>query len=197
MKEGYQQIAAIFAETAMNEEQHAKMFFKFLEGRMVEITATYPAGSLNGTTADNLAAAAGGENEEWTDLYPAFADVADSEGFPRSPCPVPHVAKVERTTRTLPQGFKANLDGDQVFEKDEKVTCDLPQVRLRPHGDQGPGQVPGLRPPDGLPGSLRGQLLSPQGAAGAGEGPGPDGDGAGGRLPATRPVAAYGRRAAR
>src|SRR5665648_736912 len=78
-KEGYEQIAALFLETAENEGQHAKVYFKHLEGGLVEITATYPAGKI-GTTAENLLAAAEGENEEWTDLYPAFGDVAESEG---------------------------------------------------------------------------------------------------------------------
>lgn len=80
-KEGFEQIAGVFAETAEQEKEHAKRFFKFLEGGMVEITASYPAGVI-GTTKENLAAAAAGENEEWTDLYPTFADVADQEGFP-------------------------------------------------------------------------------------------------------------------
>ena len=71
-KEGYEQISAIFMETAEQEKEHAKKFFKFLEGGMVEITASYPAGVI-GTTAENLKAAAEGENEEWVDLYPEFA----------------------------------------------------------------------------------------------------------------------------
>ena len=121
-KEGYEQIAAIFTETAMNEEQHAKMFFKFLEGRMVEITATYPAGSLNGTTAENLQAAADGENEEWTDLYPAFADVADAEGFPEVAKRFRNIAKVEAHHEERYRKLKANIDEGKVFEKDEKVT---------------------------------------------------------------------------
>src|SRR5210317_27254 len=79
-EEGLEQIAAIFEETAINEKAHAKRFFKFLEGNMVEITATYPAGKI-GTTMENLEAAAAGENEEWTILYPEFAKVAEEEGF--------------------------------------------------------------------------------------------------------------------
>lgn len=78
-KEGFEQIAGVFAETAEQEKEHAKRFFKFLEGGMVEITASYPAGVI-GTTKENLAAAAAGENEEWTVSYPTFADVADQEG---------------------------------------------------------------------------------------------------------------------
>ena len=80
-KEGYEQIAAIFLETAEQEKEHAKRFFKFLEGGDVTITASYPAGKI-GTTAENLMAAAQGENEEWGSLYPEFAKVADQEGFP-------------------------------------------------------------------------------------------------------------------
>src|SRR5665811_1377706 len=79
-EEGYEQIAGIFLETALQEQQHAKRFFKFLEGGMVEITASYPAGKT-GTTKDNLLAAAEGEHEEWSDLYPSFAKTAEDEGF--------------------------------------------------------------------------------------------------------------------
>ena len=79
-KEGFEQIAGVFAETAEQEKEHAERFFKFLEGGMLEITASYPAGSI-GTTAENLAAAADGENEEWTELYPEFARIAEEEGF--------------------------------------------------------------------------------------------------------------------
>lgn len=83
-KEGYEQIAGVFAETADQEKEHAKRFFKFLEGGDLEITASYPAGRI-GTTAENLLAAAKGENEEWDVLYPDFAKVAEEEGFPKSP----------------------------------------------------------------------------------------------------------------
>ena len=78
-KQGHEQISAIFMETAEQEKEHAKKFFKFLEGGMVEITASYPAGVI-GTTAENLKAAAEGENEEWVDLYPEFAKIADEIG---------------------------------------------------------------------------------------------------------------------
>ena len=79
-KEGYEQIAGVFAETAEQEKEHAERFFKFLEGGEVEITASYPTGPI-GTTAENLLAAAKGENEEWDVLYREFAKVADEEGF--------------------------------------------------------------------------------------------------------------------
>ncbi|NMC41201.1 MAG: rubrerythrin family protein, partial [Bacteroidales bacterium] len=79
-EEGYEQIAAIFMETAAQEQSHAKKFFSFLEGGMVEITASYPAGKT-GTTAENLEYAAAGEHEEWSELYPEFARIAEEEGF--------------------------------------------------------------------------------------------------------------------
>ena len=79
-KEGYRQIEALLIETAENEREHAKRFFKFLEGGDLETTAAYPAGKI-GTTVENLKAAAAGENEEWTKLYPAFAETAKKEGF--------------------------------------------------------------------------------------------------------------------
>ena len=80
-KEGFEQISAIFTETADQEKEHAKRMFKWLEGGMVEITASYPAGVI-GTTLENLKAAAAGENEEWSLDYPKFADIAEEEGFP-------------------------------------------------------------------------------------------------------------------
>ena len=83
-KEGYEQIAGVFLETAEQEKEHAKRFFKFLEGGEVTITASYPAGKI-GTTQENLLAAARGENEEWDVLYREFAQVADEEVSRRSP----------------------------------------------------------------------------------------------------------------
>ena len=102
-KEGYEQIAAIFLETAEQEKEHAKRFFKYLEGGMVEITASYPAGIIS-TTADNLKAAAEGENEEWTELYPEFAKVAEEEGFKDIAVTFRMVAKVEAAMRVRGEG---------------------------------------------------------------------------------------------
>ncbi|MBW6468913.1 MAG: rubrerythrin family protein [Coriobacteriia bacterium] len=93
-KEGYEQIAALFIETAENEREHAKVFYKHLEGGEVEITAAYPAGGL-GTTAENLLHAAEGELMEWGTLYPDFADVAEEEGFPQVAESFREIAKVE------------------------------------------------------------------------------------------------------
>src|SRR5665811_559685 len=111
-KEGYEQIAALFLETAENEGQHAKVYFKHLEGGPVEITATYPAGKI-GTTAENLLAAAEGEHEEWQDLYPAFADVAEREGFKAVANSFRQIAKVEgwheKRYRTLLENVEQGL----------------------------------------------------------------------------------------
>ncbi len=120
-KEGFEQIGAIFLETAENEGQHAKQFFKHLEGGLVEITATYPAGKLGGATVENLAAAADGENEEWTDLYPAFADMAESEGFKDVANTFRQIAKVEEKHEARYRKLVANIEAGQVFEKPEKV----------------------------------------------------------------------------
>ncbi len=120
-KEGFEQIGAIFLETAENEGQHAKQFFKHLEGGIVEITAAYPAGKLEGSTAEHLAAAADGENEEWTDLYPAFADMAESEGFKDVANTFRQISKVEEKHEARYRKLLDNVEKGQVFEKPEKV----------------------------------------------------------------------------
>ena len=119
-KEGYEQIAALFLETAENEGQHAKMYFRHLEGGIVEITAAYPAGKI-GTTAENLLAAADGENEEWTDLYPAFADMAESEGFKDAAKSFRQIAKVEAWHEARYRKLLDNIEKDLVFAKPEPV----------------------------------------------------------------------------
>jgi len=119
-KEGLEQIAAIFAETALNEKEHAKRFFKFLEGGVVEITAAYPAGII-GSTLENLKAAAEGENEEWTDLYPSFAKTAEEEGFPEVAAAYKMIAKVEKAHEERYLKLYSNLDSGKVFEKDGVV----------------------------------------------------------------------------
>lgn len=119
-KEGYVQIANIFQETANQEQEHAKRFFKFLEGGMVEITAMYPAGKI-GTTTENLEAAAGGENEEWTQLYPEFAKIAKDEGFPDVSAAFKVIAKVEAEHEKRYLKLLQNISEDKVFMKDGKV----------------------------------------------------------------------------
>ncbi len=117
-KEGYEQIAAIFAETALNEKEHAKRFFSFLEGGMVEIQAAYPAGVI-GTTAENLKAAAAGENEEHTKLYPEAAKIAEEEGFPEIAFLFRKVAEVEKHHEQRYLGLLKNIQEGKVFKKDK------------------------------------------------------------------------------
>jgi len=119
-EEGYEQIAEIFMITAMQEEQHAKQFFKFLEGGMVEITATYPAGVI-GTTADNLRAAAMGENEEWTSLYPEFAKIAEEEGFPKIATAFKMISKVEKEHEERYRKLLERVENGTVFEREEEI----------------------------------------------------------------------------
>lgn len=119
-KEGYEQIAAIFQETADQERQHAKRFFEFLEGGMTEITASYPAGRI-GTTLENLLAAADGEHEEWADLYPHFAEVAKQEGFTKVAVAFTLIAKVEAEHEKRYRKLRDNIEHDEVFRKSGKV----------------------------------------------------------------------------
>ncbi len=119
-KEGLQQISAIFLETAAQEQQHAKRFFRFLEGGALEITAAYPAGIID-NTAGNLKAAAEGENEEWTELYPEFATTAKEEGFPEIAAAYTTIAQVEAEHEKRYRRLLANLEDGVVFEKAEEV----------------------------------------------------------------------------
>jgi rubrerythrin len=119
-KEGYEQIANIFQETANQEKEHAKRFFSFLEGGMVEITAMYPAGVV-GTTAENLKAAAEGENEEWTLLYPEFAEIAAEEGFKGAATAFKLIAKVEAEHEKRYLKLLQNISEDKVFMREGKV----------------------------------------------------------------------------
>jgi rubrerythrin len=120
IKEGLEQIAALFMETALNEKAHAKRFFRFLEGRMVTITATYPAGKI-GTTLENLKASADGENEEWTQIYPEFAQIAEEEGFKQIAVVFRGIAKVEAAHEKRYRKLYENLESGKVFERDGKV----------------------------------------------------------------------------
>jgi rubrerythrin len=119
-KEGYEQIAAFFLETAEQEHEHAKIFFKFLDGNPVEITATYPAGRI-GTTIENLKASAEGENEEWTMLYPEFAKVAESEGFSKIAGAFKLIARVEAEHAKRYAKLLENVESGKVFNRDEPV----------------------------------------------------------------------------
>jgi len=119
-KEGYEQIAAIFTETADNEKEHAKRFFSFLEGGDLEITASFPAGVI-GKTAENLKAAAAGENHEHTVLYPQAAKVAEEEGFPDIAFLFRKVASVEQHHEKRYLDLMKNVLDKKVFKKDAKV----------------------------------------------------------------------------
>ncbi|HVN58672.1 MAG TPA: ferritin family protein [Bacteroidales bacterium] len=119
-KEGFEQIANIFMETSLQEKEHAKRFFKFLEGGMTEITAGYPAGII-GTTKENLKAAAEGEHEEWTGLYPQFSETAKEEGFPEIATAFKMIAKVEAEHERRYLKLLQNVSEDKVFMKDGKV----------------------------------------------------------------------------
>ncbi len=119
-KEGYEQIAAIFLETAEQEKIHAKTFFEYLEGGMLEITAAYPAGVLS-TTIENLKAAAEGENEEWTELYPEFAKIADEEGFKKIATAYRLISQVEKHHEGRYLKLLENINDGSVFKKAERV----------------------------------------------------------------------------
>ena len=119
-KEGFVQIADIFQETAEQEKEHAKRFFSFLEGGDLEVVAAFPAGTI-GTTADNLLAAAGGENHEWTKMYPEFAQKARGEGFEAIAMVFESVAVAERQHEKRYLGLLKNVKGGSVFRKPSSV----------------------------------------------------------------------------
>ena len=119
-KEGYKQIEALFIETADNEKEHAKRFFKFLEGGELEIQASYPAGVI-GSTLENLKAAADGENLEWTKLYKEAADTAREEGFKDVAATFDNIAKVEAQHEKRYRKLAKNIEDGKVFKKDEPV----------------------------------------------------------------------------
>ena len=119
-KEGYEQISAFFTETAENEKEHAKRFFKFLEGGAVEITAMYPAGTI-GTTLENLKSSAAGEHEEHTEIYPRAAAIAEEEGFKDVAAAFKYIAKVELEHEKRYSKLAENLEKNQAFGKITKV----------------------------------------------------------------------------
>jgi len=140
-KEGLEQIAAIFEETAMNEKEHAKRFFKFLEGGMVEITAAYPAGVI-GTTMENLKAAAEGENEEWTELYPMFADIAEEEGFKTVAAAFRMIAEVEKAHEERYLKLYNNLENGLVFEREGVIVWKCRNCGYLHEGKKAPKSCP-------------------------------------------------------
>jgi len=119
-KEGYEQIAFIFEETANQEKEHAKRLFKFLEGGEVEISASFPAG-LIGTTLENLKAAAAGERYEHSEMYPGFAKVAKEEGFDTIAAVFEAIAVAEKQHEKRYNALAANIEAGRVFKRDEQV----------------------------------------------------------------------------
>ena len=148
-KEGFEQISALFMETALNEEQHAKSFFKFLEsGEAVEITAMYPAGKIS-STVENLKAAAAGENEEWTELYPEFARIAEEEGFADVARTFRNIAKVEKEHEARYLKLAKNIESDEVFTKQEPTRWKCRKCGHVHEGTSAPNVCPTCQHPQG------------------------------------------------
>ena len=140
-KEGYEQIAAIFAETADNEKEHAKRFFKFLEGGMVGISAEFPAGVI-GNTVENLKEAAGGENYEWTTMYPGFAKLADEDGFAEIASVFRSVAVAEKQHEKRYLVLKENIEKKRVFKRDKVVKWRCRNCGYIHEGNEAPEKCP-------------------------------------------------------
>ena len=147
-KEGYEQIAAIFLETAEQEKEHAKKFFKFLEGGMVEITSTYPAGIIS-TTLENLRAAAEGENEEWTVLYPEAAKVAREEGFTEIAVAFEMIARVEAEHEARYRKLLERVESGRFFERDGEIYWQCRNCGYVHKGKKAPQKCPLLRAQEG------------------------------------------------
>jgi rubrerythrin len=145
-KEGYEQIANIFAETAENEKEHAKVFFKHLQGGEVVITAGYPAGVI-GSTKENLEAAAAGEKMEWTTLYADFAKTAKAEGFPEVARSFEQIAKVEKFHEARYRKLIENITKKQVFKKDASVKWHCSNCGYVFEGKQAPKECPACKHP--------------------------------------------------
>lgn len=145
-KEGYEQIAAIFQETADNEKEHAKRFFQLLEGGEVEIQASYPAGVI-GDTAQNLEAAADGELLEWGTLYKDAAEVARKEGFEKAALQFDEIAKIEMQHEARYRHLLENIKSGTVFKKGEKVTWQCRNCGYVLEGQQAPHKCPACEHP--------------------------------------------------
>ncbi len=145
-KEGFEQISGIFTETADNEKEHAKVFFKYLEGGDTEITASYPAGKI-GTTAENLLAAAEGELMEWGTLYPEFAKIADEEGFADVAESFRQIAEVEAHHEKRYRKLLENVNGFKVFKKDGVVMWKCRNCGYVYEGAEAPLECPACKHP--------------------------------------------------
>jgi rubrerythrin len=145
-KEGYEQIAAIFTETADQEKEHAKKFFKYLEGGNIEITASFPAGVI-GTTAQNLEAAAAGELEEWSDMYPEFAKVAEKEGFMEIANTFKKIATVEAEHEKRYRALLARVEAGTVFSREEEIEWQCRNCGFVFKGKKAPDKCPACQHP--------------------------------------------------
>jgi rubrerythrin len=140
-KEGLVQIALIFEETANQEKEHAKRLFKFLEGGEVEVKASFPAGVI-GTTAENLKEGAGGENYEWTTMYPEFAKIAREEDFNDIAYVFESIAVAEKQHEKRYLGLLKNIEGGTVFKKDQPVVWRCLNCGYVHEGNEAPGSCP-------------------------------------------------------
>lgn len=143
-KEGYEQIAAIFEETAGNEKEHAKVFFKYLKGGDVEITASYPAGKI-GTTGENLLAAAQGEKMEWGTIYPDFEETARKEGFKEIADSFKEIAEVEEKHEKRFLKLLKNVREGTVFKKDKVVKWKCRNCGYVHEGKEAPKECPACK----------------------------------------------------
>lgn len=146
-KEGYEYIAQIFNMTAEQERQHAKRFFSFLEGGTVEITASYPAGILTGSTLDNLKAAASGEYEEWDELYPKFADIAEEEGFSEIADQYRRICVAEKHHEERYRQFIKMLESGTAFERPTVQKWECLECGYIHEGTSAPNLCPACRHP--------------------------------------------------
>lgn len=145
-KAGFEQISAIFLETAENEKEHAKVFFKFLEGGIAEITASFPAGKIS-NTQENLFEAAEGEKLEWTTLYPDFEQVAREEGFKEVADAFKEIAEVEQHHEARYRKLMSNVKHNEVFKKDKKVKWKCRNCGYVHEGEEAPEQCPACKHP--------------------------------------------------
>jgi len=145
-KEGYEQISRIFIETAENEKEHAKVFFKYLEGGDVEITAAYPAGIISNTKA-NLEEAAAGEKMEWSVLYKDFAVTAKEEGFPEISRSFEQIAKVESFHEARYRKLIGNMEKQEVFMKKTPAKWHCINCGYVIEGAEAPRECPACKHP--------------------------------------------------
>ncbi len=144
--EGYVLVSSIFTETALQEKEHAKRLFKFLEGGTAEITASFPAGKI-GTTAENLAASAHGENEEYSQMYPSFADKADEEGFPEIAACMRSIAVAEEFHERRFLKLLKELENDTMFKREEETVWRCRNCGCLVKGKEAPDSCPACAHP--------------------------------------------------